>query len=394
MEHTIRPFSITDRGPLLLGIDAAALGLALIATSLRCYVRVCLVKAFGVDDWLMAAAMTTFAAYCSFSITGVTYGTGQHIEDLPPENNATAKKWWWCCYLAYSATMILSKLSIAYFLLRVTINRVHRWIIYFSAIITVASCAVFFFVSLFQCHPVSYFWTRHMDPDGGTCINFQVVIALAYLFSAMSIMSDFTFALLPAWIVSHLNMRPRTKAALITLMGMGCLASAAVVVRLPYMHHIASDDFLYDTTDIAIWSTVEQCLAITAGCLATLQPLAKSIGYKLGLTTRPTLPLSNSVYKMTAGEISVRRSFTRRTETFSSCAVNLRGIPLETGGLKLQPGISGYTAMCYNTGGTGSQEELRPTEVERAETGASDPNSKGEEDVAVTVAVRTKEGSP
>lgn len=119
--------------------------------------------------------------------------------------------------------MILSKLSIAYFLLRVTISRVHRWIIYFSAIITVASCATFFFVSLFQCYPVYHFWTKHMDPDGGTCIDMQVVIGLAYLFSAMSIMSDFTFALLPAWIVSHLNMRTRTKAALITLMGLGCL---------------------------------------------------------------------------------------------------------------------------------------------------------------------------
>ncbi|KAK4172565.1 hypothetical protein QBC36DRAFT_73059 [Triangularia setosa] len=394
MDNTPKSFSITDRGPQLLVIDAVALGLALVATLLRCYVRIRLVRAFGVDDWLMASAMATFAAYCSFSIAGVTYGTGQHIEDLPLENNATAKKWWWCCYLAYSATMILSKLSIAHFLLRITIHRVHRWIIYFAAIITVASCATFFFVSLFQCYPVYYFWTKHTDPGSGTCINMQVVIGLAYLFSAMSIMSDFTFALLPAWIVSHLNMRARTKAALITLMGLGCLASAAVVVRLPYMHHIASEDFLYDTTDIAIWSTVEQCLAVTAGCLATLQPLAKSIGYKLGLTTRPSLPLSNSAYKMTAGEISVRRSFTRRTETFSSCAVNLRGIPLEGGGLKLQPGISGYSAMCYNTSGAGSQEELRPTEVDKAEIGASDPNVKEEEVIAVTVTVRTKEGSP
>ncbi|KAK0736178.1 hypothetical protein B0T21DRAFT_383798 [Apiosordaria backusii] len=392
MDHTIRPFTITDRGPQLLAIDAAALGLALVATLLRGYVRIHLVRAFGIDDWLMAAAMATFAAYCSFSMAGVTYGTGQHIEDLSPENNATAKKWWWCCYLAFSATMILSKLSIAHFLLRVTIHKVHRWIIYFAAIITVASCGVFFVVSLFQCHPVYYFWTKHTDPGSGTCIDMQVIIGLAYLFSAMSIVSDFTFALLPAWIVSHLNMKTRTKAALITLMGLGCFA--AVVVRLPYMHRIASEDFLYDTTDIAIWSTVEQCLAITAGCLATLQPLAKSIGYRLGITTRPTLPLSHGAYKMTAGEISVKKSFTRRTETFSSCAVHLRGIPLEEGGLKLQPGISGYSAMCYNTSGTGSQEELRPTEVERTEIGGSDPNLKEKEVIAVTVTVRTKEGSP
>jgi hypothetical protein len=40
------------------------------------------------------------------------------------------------------------------------------------------------------------------------------------------------------------------------------------------------------TTDIAIWSSVEQGLAITAGSLATLRPLFFIAMHKLGLTTR------------------------------------------------------------------------------------------------------------
>lgn len=40
--------------------------------------------------------------------------------------------------------------------------------------------------------------------------------------------------------------------------------------------------------DIAIWSSVEQGLAITAGSLATLRPLLKSIGYRLGWSSKPT----------------------------------------------------------------------------------------------------------
>jgi hypothetical protein len=42
------------------------------------------------------------------------------------------------------------------------------------------------------------------------------------------------------------------------------------------------------TTDIAIWSTVEQGLAITAGSLATLRPLFFLAMRRLGLTTQPT----------------------------------------------------------------------------------------------------------
>lgn len=62
-------------------------------------------------------------------------------------------------------------------------------------------------------------------------------------------------------------------------------ASAAVIARLPYVKHFNSPDFLWATTDIAIWSTIEQGLAITAGSLATLRPLFFVAMTKLGLTT-------------------------------------------------------------------------------------------------------------
>lgn len=377
-------FAIRNRGPAVLAIDSVGLVLAFITVVLRGYVRIFLLKAFGGDDWLMAAAMATFAAYNAFSITGVTYGTGQHVYELPPEYYARAKMWWWCCYLSYSLTMLFSKLSIAWFLLRVTISRVHKWIIYSAVFITVVSCATFFFVSMFQCKPVSYFWTQHLSsPPEGTCINPQVMVGLAYMFSVFCIVSDFTFALLPAWIVSHLNMRRKTKIALIALMGLGCFGSAAVVVRFPYMRAIASDDFLYDTSGIAIWSTVEQTLAITAGCLACLQPLVKKVAFKLGLASTPGMsgaPDNSGTGFKNLGEISVRRSFTLRRTEGTGLAVMMdkyknrrsdrQGEAGEAAKLKLQPGLSEYSAVCFNSTSpapalNSSQEELRPTSTSR-----------------------------
>lgn len=67
-------------------------------------------------------------------------------------------------------------------------------------------------------------------------------------------------------------------------------ASAAVIARLPYVKHFNSPDFLWATTDIAIWSTIEQGLAITAGSLATLRPLLFLAMSKLGLSTRAGRP--------------------------------------------------------------------------------------------------------
>lgn len=49
-------------------------------------------------------------------------------------------------------------------------------------------------------------------------------------------------------------------------------------------------DFLYATVDIAIWSDIEQGLAITAGSLATLRPLYRMISAKFGFTSTGGTP--------------------------------------------------------------------------------------------------------
>jgi hypothetical protein len=51
-------------------------------------------------------------------------------------------------------------------------------------------------------------------------------------------------------------------------------ASIATIIRIPYVHTLGDEqDFLYATTDVAIWSCSETGLAITAACGAVLRPL-------------------------------------------------------------------------------------------------------------------------
>ncbi|KAK5673838.1 putative cation-transporting ATPase 1 [Elasticomyces elasticus] len=54
---------------------------------------------------------------------------------------------------------------------------------------------------------------------------------------------------------------------------MACVASSAVIVRIPYLPAYGDPDFLYATTDISIWSNVEAGLGIAAGSLVTVRPL-------------------------------------------------------------------------------------------------------------------------
>jgi hypothetical protein len=52
-----------------------------------------------------------------------------------------------------------------------------------------------------------------------------------------------------------------------------------------YVMDFRNPDFLWATVDIAIWSDIEQGLAITAGSLATLRPLWRQISDKFGLAS-------------------------------------------------------------------------------------------------------------
>ncbi|KAJ3955279.1 hypothetical protein N0V92_008194 [Colletotrichum tropicale] len=248
-----------NRGPELFAVGVTLVTAAGIAILLRCYARICLVKNFGFDDYCMLAAM-----------------------------------FWWFCYLWYCLSMISSKISIGWFLLRITVRKIDIWIIYFVMFCTVCTGVVFFFVTLLQCQPISFFWEQYTGATDGHCINMDVIIALTYLYSAFSVICDFTFAILPIILIWKLKMDRKTKIALIPIMAMACIASAAVVVRMPFVKDFKNIDFLYATVDIAIWSTTEQGLAITAGSLATLRPLFRMVGYRLGFTSMGPSALHDS----------------------------------------------------------------------------------------------------
>ncbi|KAK3059944.1 hypothetical protein LTS18_009685 [Coniosporium uncinatum] len=68
------------------------------------------------------------------------------------------------------------------------------------------------------------------------------------------------------------------------ILAVGAVGSTATVIRIPFVGQLSNwDDFLWNTTDVAIWSTVEPGIGITCCCIATLRPLLKLLLHKAGL---------------------------------------------------------------------------------------------------------------
>lgn len=82
---------------------------------------------------------------------------------------------------------------------------------------------LFFFLTMFQCSPVDYFWNRMQPHAHGKCINTTTLIGVAYLYSVGAAITDLTIGLLPVALIWNLHMRCRTKVAVVAVLGVGCV---------------------------------------------------------------------------------------------------------------------------------------------------------------------------
>lgn len=195
----------------------------------------------------------------------------------------TTAQFWWLCEPAYVLCNMLAKASIAVMLLRLTIIRTHRIIIWTVLAVTETYSGFFFLLFIFQCQPSQYFWTQYTG-GSGSCINPKITIAAFYAYSAITCAGDWTYAILPYFLVWKLQMDNRSKVVVIIILSLGAIASTATIIRIPYVHTMGDvDDFLYATTDVAIWSCVETGIGIATACLATLRPLLRSFLERTGI---------------------------------------------------------------------------------------------------------------
>jgi hypothetical protein len=125
-------------------------------------------------------------------------------------------------------TCVVAKISIIIALLRITVDRIHAYILYAAMLLATAVGLVFFFFTLFECSPFSYFWNQAQPGAQGKCVNTSTLIAIAYLYSVGAAVTDLTIGLLPVALIWNLRMNRRTKGAIAGILGIGCMFVSAI----------------------------------------------------------------------------------------------------------------------------------------------------------------------
>jgi hypothetical protein len=130
---------------------------------------------------------------------------------------------WWLFELFYAMTTVLLRCSIAVFILRICAKRSQKVIIYVTTGVVLAFSTFNFFLVIFQCHPVNYYWTRY-DPDTqGTCIDPAIFLAASHAHGVVSALADWVLGILPVWLIWGLKMGIRTKLSVGILLGFGMM---------------------------------------------------------------------------------------------------------------------------------------------------------------------------
>lgn len=129
------------------------------------------------------------------------------------------------------------------FLLRVAIHKVHRQVIYGCLAVNVLFNLYYLIFTIFQCTPIDGFWNRVVGLPSHC--RTDIAVNSTFASSAISAIIDWIFGVLPVFILWKLNVSPKKKAGLAVIMGLGVLASAGPLVRIPYTIQLKSThDFL------------------------------------------------------------------------------------------------------------------------------------------------------
>ena len=118
----------------------------------------------------------------------------------------------------YAPATSLLKISVGFFLLRLTISKFQIWTIRLFIAGSMVCGSVYFLLIVNQCHPISFWWD--LDPDHtGTCIDATAFAICSWIISVLNSTADLTFAIIPMFLVRKTTISTRTKVLVSGLLG-------------------------------------------------------------------------------------------------------------------------------------------------------------------------------
>ncbi|KAH9903640.1 hypothetical protein F4778DRAFT_790696 [Xylariomycetidae sp. FL2044] len=227
----------------------------------------------------------------AFTIVAVVaetkFGSNKHVWDVRPELFMPGLIVSMVETILFDLATSLTKLSMLAIVYRIdTASKNMRMKTFVLALATVISLNGFLFiiVTIFQCRPVSDYWTLSATPQD--CIDEGAHLTAA---SVINTVTDFIVVLLPIKTVIDLDLPAKQRAIVMGLFGAGLVASSAGIVRTYFtwlMTTTPDHDRTWSVWVVSFSSSIELNLGILCASIPATKPffadyLPKFIGSSL-----------------------------------------------------------------------------------------------------------------
>lgn len=253
----------------MIAIPATFGSLAIIFVLLRVYARLCINKFFAWDDRFIVVALV-FACPLNFLLFPMTkLGMGKDIWTLSFANLTETLKDLYFAEIFYMLSEMFTQLSIIFFYLRVfdstTFRRAAIGLSVFSVCFGISNT----FTMIFQCTPVSFFWSGWTGELVGKCININT---FSWIRAAVEILIDLAIISMPIPLLLRLKLNWIKKLQILAMFSIGFLITLVSILRLESLVRFSkSTNTTYDNAPAIYWSVLECDIAIVCACMPALR---------------------------------------------------------------------------------------------------------------------------
>ncbi|KAJ3538562.1 hypothetical protein NM208_g5860 [Fusarium decemcellulare] len=256
-------------GPMVNAVLWVQVVIFAIFVALRIYTRYSILHSIGLDDYLVVVALVLQIIYSAFVTEATRYGLGRKFADIGnPDVYYTAVKYEVFSQVAGIMVIGVGKCAVGIFLLRIVRNKIHKGFIW-------AFLAGTVFITLFAsitvvvpCIPVEKTWNPTVP---GKCwLDFSKV---GLTVGSWFVVADFSFAILPWFVIWDLNMKRKEKITVACGLSLGVFAGICGIVRTVALNGLNAQEYIHDTVPMLIWSATESLVTIMCSSIPVLRPL-------------------------------------------------------------------------------------------------------------------------
>ncbi|TDZ17900.1 hypothetical protein Cob_v009185 [Colletotrichum orbiculare MAFF 240422] len=235
----------------------------------RLFVRGKMLGKLQLDDYLIIGSVICSWVNVATAIVAVSYGMGLHFATLTTEQKSGAIFWTMVGFPAGVMSFGLPKVAVVVLLTRIlNPGPRHKNILWGLSLFCLLSLTANMVLLFIRCRPTQSNWDFSLSPR---CWDKWILVYFAVYTGSLAAFVDGYLAIYPAIVLARLQMTTgNPKLETLLTISSSSVVAAYKCTRLP---SLASDDYTYDTADLAIWTIVEGGTMTIAACIPVLQPL-------------------------------------------------------------------------------------------------------------------------